>query len=155
MGFEDEPEGDPHGECAAEIHKLKAEVEKWKSSYKETLDTLGKRVGEGNLMWGQVQELKLQVSKLLEHLKRSVEAGGKIHPSAKHHPIGDEVWKEAVMSYSDARDYLASVHNTNVVTPKAVDVESIEGICTECGSNLKKDGLPHTDFYGKLCEKKA
>ena len=26
--FDEEPDGDPHGECAAEIHRLRAEVER-------------------------------------------------------------------------------------------------------------------------------
>ncbi len=31
MNFDEEPEGDPHGECTEEIHKLRAEVKKEKS----------------------------------------------------------------------------------------------------------------------------
>ena len=40
MNFDEEPEGDPHGECADEIHKLQAEVELSHKSLKVFRDSL-------------------------------------------------------------------------------------------------------------------
>ncbi len=33
--FDEQPDGDPHGECAAEIHKLEAAVEHWRDEWSE------------------------------------------------------------------------------------------------------------------------
>lgn len=34
MNFDEEPDGDPHGECAAEIHRLEDQRDAWKKAAK-------------------------------------------------------------------------------------------------------------------------
>jgi hypothetical protein len=38
--FDEQPDGDPHGECAAEIHRLEAEVAHVRSWYGDRLEIL-------------------------------------------------------------------------------------------------------------------
>lgn len=38
MSFDEQPDGDPHGECAAEIHRLEQEIERLQETLAATID---------------------------------------------------------------------------------------------------------------------
>lgn len=59
MAFDEQPDGDPHGECAAEIHRLQAEV----AAKQKQADTFYEEVGKLRRWISLYSECDCDVSK--------------------------------------------------------------------------------------------
>ena len=157
--FDEEPEGDPHGECAEEIKKLRAEVERLKgdTSWKEAL---GKALREVESLKLQVDEARIaftaivmatgdSTNPILMNI-RSVARRGLKHTTNDSTPLPSspgsiEILKKIEwVSVGDGSIKLCPNcgqdrgygHNNNCALAKAVGSKCFHhpnGVCPECG----------------------
>ena len=65
MSYDEQPDGDIHGECAAEIHALTAERDALKKDSATAWDNCEERRKENEALAAQNQEMREQFSKIL------------------------------------------------------------------------------------------
>lgn len=66
MSFDEQPDGDQHGECAAEIHRLEAENKKLRSFAQ---DVIGEWPDSPSLDGGDIQELATKHELFVEEMR--------------------------------------------------------------------------------------